>query len=190
MIGHMSTWTPDVWHEAWSFAAQAHHGQRFPGSELPYLVHIGAVAMEVSHAIARRAAIGSPVAAPDLAITCALLHDVVEDTSIELEQIAARFGQAVADGVSALTKREAVGDKPAQMRDSLDRIRSQPREIWLVKLADRITNLQAPPHYWDVDKIRHYQAEARDIHAALASACPVLGPRLAAKIDAYSRYAS
>jgi len=185
----MPIWSPDAWQRAWRFAVVAHHGQRFPGTELPYVLHVSAVANEVSHAIAQRARGERPVADPDLAIQCALLHDVVEDTDVDTETIAARFGPAVAAGVAALSKDPAVGDKPAQMRDSLTRIRALGPEIWMVKLADRITNLQAPPEFWTVDKIRRYREEAREIHRQLGEACPVLGPRLVAKIDAYGVYA-
>lgn len=184
----MSLWSPDVWLPAWRFAADAHHGQLVPGSRRPYIVHVGAVAMEVGNAIARRAQLGQAVAQPDLAIQVALLHDVVEDTEVSLEQLRERFGDAVAEGVSALSKDPSVGDKPAQMRDSLTRIRAQPSEVWMVKLGDRINNLEAPPHYWKPEKIRAYRAEAREIHAALASACPVLGERLLAKIADYAQY--
>ena len=150
----MSLWSPDAYHTAWRFAAEAHHGQKFPGTELPYIVHISMVAAELSHAIAARAAQGQPVEHPDLALQCALLHDTIED-------------------VEALT--------PA-------RIREQPREVWMVKLADRITNLQAPPHYWKPAKIRRYREEAQGIHRALAEACPVLGSRLAHKIEVYKQF--
>jgi (p)ppGpp synthase/HD superfamily hydrolase len=184
----MSLWSPDAWHEAWRFAAEAHHGQQVPGSPLPYVVHVAAVAMEVGHAIARRLELGQPVAQPDLAIQVALLHDVVEDTSVSLEQLRGRFGDAIADGVAALSKNFLVGDKRAQMRDSLARIQAQPAEVWMVKLADRITNLQPPPHFWTREKIRAYRAEAGEIHAQLGSACEVLGPRLLAKIAAYAAY--
>ena len=179
-------WSPDTWLAAWRFAADAHEGQLVPGSNLPYVVHVGAVAMEVSGAIATRATTGAPVGDPNLAVACALLHDVVEDTAVELDHIARDFGEGVAAGVAALTKDSGVGDKPAQMRDSLARIRAQPAEVWMVKLADRITNLQPPPKHWSKDKIRRYHGEAQDIHAALGEACPVLGPRLAAKIESYA----
>lgn len=184
----MSIWSPDTWLAAWRFASDAHQGQLVPGSQLPYVVHVGAVAMEVASAIALRATTGDAVARPDLAISSALLHDVVEDTAVEFEQLAARFGRDVADGVAALTKNPAVGAKPEQMRDSLARIREQPAEIWMVKLADRITNLQPPPQHWDAPKRRRYQAEARTIHAQLGEACPVLGPRLADKIESYTAF--
>ena len=185
----MSLWSPDAYLSTWRFAAQAHHGQKFPGTELPYIVHISNVAAEVSHAIAARALQGEPVAKPDLALQCALLHDVVEDTRLSAEDIAARFGEEIAAGVSALSKNPEVGDKAAQMRDSLARIRAQGPEVWMVKLADRITNLQAPPHYWKLAKIRRYRAEAGEIHAQLGAACSVLAPRLVDKIAAYGTYA-
>jgi (p)ppGpp synthase/HD superfamily hydrolase len=155
--GRMTLWSQDAWHDAWELAAEAHLGQTLPGQEIPYLSHIGAVAMEVSWAIAARTE-RHPVAQPTLAIQCALLHDVVEDTALTIEQIAQRFGDDVARGVAALTKNPAVGDKPAQMRDSLERIRQCPPEVWMVKLADRIHNLREPPHYWSAAKIRGYCA--------------------------------
>lgn len=185
----MSSWSPDAYHAAWRFAAEAHHGQKFPGTELPYIVHISMVAAELCHAIAARAAQGQPVDHPDLALQCALLHDTIEDVeSITPARIAETFGEVVAAGVSALSKDPSVGDKPAQMADSLARIREQPHEVWMVKLADRITNLQAPPYYWKPAKIRRYREEAQSIHSALAEACPVLGARLAHKIEVYERF--
>ncbi len=186
----MSLPSPELWLSAWRFAADAHHGQTVPGSQRPYIVHVGAVAMEVGNAIARRSELGSAVARPDLAIQCALLHDVVEDTQVTLAQLRAEFGDAVADGVAALSKDPSVGDKPAQMRDSLARIRAQPHEVWMVKLGDRITNLERPPKFWTPDKIRAYRAEAGLILAQLGAACPVLAARLEAKIADYQRYES
>lgn len=178
-------WSPDAWHVAWEFACLAHHGQKLPGSDLPYAGHVAAVAMEVARALAIRQANGTPVEQPDLAIACALLHDVVEDTTISVEIIAERFGPEVARGVAALSKNPKVGDKPAQMLDSLRRIRECPPEVWMVKLADRIHNLREPPHYWKHGKILAYREEAKQIHTALADACPVLGARLLDRIATY-----
>ncbi len=177
----MAAWSPEAWLQAWEFAAQAHHGQRLPGSELPYILHPAAVAMEVCHAIAQR----SDVARPDLAVRCALLHDVVEDTAVGIDAVAARFGAEVAAGVAALSKDPAVGDKDAQMRDSLRRIREQPLEIWMVKLADRCHNLREPPHHWTRERIQRYSDEAVVILGELGSACPVLSARLHERIGVY-----
>jgi (p)ppGpp synthase/HD superfamily hydrolase len=178
-------WSPDAWHDAFEFASLAHHGQKLPGSDLPYAGHVAAVAMELARALAIRQINGMPVARPDLAIQCALLHDTVEDTATSIETITARFGPDVARGVAALSKDPCVGDKPAQMLDSLARIRACPPEVWMVKLADRIHNLREPPHYWKPAKISGYRDEAKQIHAALAEACPVLGARLLDRIAIY-----
>jgi (p)ppGpp synthase/HD superfamily hydrolase len=84
----MNLWKPDAYAKAWRFAAEAHHheGQEFPGTELPYILHVGQVAMEVMAAIAARGGIDDP----NLAVQCALLHDTVEDTAVEIPDIRAK----------------------------------------------------------------------------------------------------
>jgi (p)ppGpp synthase/HD superfamily hydrolase len=74
------------------------------------------------------------------------------------------------------------------MEDSLRRIRQQPREVWRVKLADRITNLQPPPSYWTPEKRGKYRAEAVTILDALGEASPFLATRLRGKIEAYGEF--
>ncbi len=169
---------------AWNFAADAHGEQMVPGSKRPYLTHIGAVSMEVVAALAARSDVGNP----DLCVQCAILHDVVEDTEVSAHDIAAAFGAEVAAGVAALTKHKSAGDKLAQMTDSLKRIKAQPREVWMVKLADRITNLQPPPKHWDAPKIGRYLESAELICESLEPACPVLGSRIQRKIETYREY--
>jgi (p)ppGpp synthase/HD superfamily hydrolase len=162
------------------YAATRHHGQLVPGTELPYLVHVTSVAAEVIAAIAR-----DPVGDADLAVCCALLHDTIEDTGTTHDELAGEFGSAVAAGVLALTKDKS---QPDAMADSLRRIRAQPREIWIVKLADRVTNLATPPRQWTREKCRAYRAEGLAIAAALGSACPALDARLHARADAYAAF--
>lgn len=176
----MTPWTADAYTAALRFAATHHAGQTFPGTELPYLLHVVNVCAELQAALQHEA-----VDRPDLAIQCALLHDAVEDTAATRELVAATFGEAVAAGVDALSKREEAGDKPAQMADSLARIQQQPREVWMVKLADRTCNMSKPPHYWDAAKCTRYRVEAGTILAALGPASPWLSARLAGRIEAY-----
>ena len=123
----------------------------------------------------------------DLAIQCALLHDVIEDTPITYEKVRSTFGTSVADGALALTKNE-IFPKTAQMPDSLARIQQQPREVGMVKLADRITNLLPPPQYWSDEKRSAYHAEALRIHAVLGAASKYLAQRLLKKADNYQTY--
>ena len=173
----MASWNQDLYLDALNFAALAHLGQTIPGGDVPYTVHLCQVAMEV---------MASP-AGDDLSLACALLHDTLEDTSTSFEELRERFGSEVAIGVLALTKNEAL-PKAEQMLDSLKRLRDSSPKVQLVKLADRITNLQEPPHYWSAEKRLYYRAEAGQILEALAPSDPFLAVRLETKIREYARY--
>lgn len=172
-------WSPDLYLRAVQFAAKAHAGQKLPGSELPYLLHCCQVTAEIQAVLTVE-----PSDRPDLAVVCALLHDVVEDTNVTFERVASEFGADVAAGVAALSK-DPILPKELAMADSLRRIQQEPREIWLVKLADRCVNLEPPPHYWKPEKIAAYQAEAVVIADTLGAASPYLNARLRARITRY-----
>ena len=180
-------WSREKYFKALKFAAEAHKDQLMPGTDMPYIVHVSLVAMEIISALAEE-----KVDKPNLAVQCALLHDCLEDTYIIYDEIVNRFGSYVADGVLALSKDGAIGVSEdeykrdlLQLKDSIERIKKQPREIWMVKLADRIANLQPPPHYWTDEHINNYRKGAELILEELGSTSEVLGERLSVKIDKY-----
>lgn len=173
--------SPDVYKRALCFAAAAHDGQLVPGSKLPYLTHLVGVAAELL-AVAHTESFDV-----ELAVVCALLHDTLEDTKTDFVALEDEFGPRVCSGVSALTKNSGF-PKDQQMRDSLARIAVEPPEVAMVKLADRISNLEPPPHYWTREKCLAYQEEARYILATIGHASPSLAKRLAEKIEAYTSY--
>jgi (p)ppGpp synthase/HD superfamily hydrolase len=177
-----SLFSQDLYIRAWNFASSAHMKQTLPGSEIPYINHIGNVAMEITAAITV-----IPVELPDLSIQCALLHDVIEDTEVTYDMIETEFGIQVAQGVLSLTKNKKLPSKQEQMLDSLNRIKQQPREVWMVKLADRITNLQPPPHFWVKEKIAKYHNESKLIHNHLGTSHRILSDRLDQKILEYQK---
>ena len=76
------------------FAALAHKDQKTPKG-LPYLAHITCVAMEVINAC-EKSKLDEEKA--NLAISCALLHDVIEDTDFTYDDIFVNFGLEVAEG--------------------------------------------------------------------------------------------
>jgi (p)ppGpp synthase/HD superfamily hydrolase len=134
-----SDWSQDLYIEAYRFAAQAHWDkqQLVPGTNIPYLMHFSFVAMEVIAVLALESDLNGNVA-----VQCALLHDTLENTDVTYDQLKSVFGIWVADGVAALTKNESIGHdlpKPdkekAQMAECLERIKRQPREMWIVKMA-------------------------------------------------------
>ena len=174
-----SKWSQELFIKAYYYAAKAHHGQLVPGSDLPYITHISLVSMEIMASLSSENKRNG-----DLAIQCALLHDIIEDTSITYEQFRNEFGTEVADGVKALTKNKNL-EKKDQMKDCLKRIEKQPMEVWMVKMADRITNLQPPPSHWDLKKREEYREQAKQIYNSLKDADVFLADRLKRKIEDY-----
>ncbi|QKF67598.1 bifunctional (p)ppGpp synthetase/guanosine-3',5'-bis(diphosphate) 3'-pyrophosphohydrolase [Arcobacter venerupis] len=170
--------------EVLNFAALAHGEQKTPKG-LPYLAHITCVAMEVINACEKSSL---DEAKANLAISCALLHDVIEDTNITYDELYMKFGEDVANGVEALSKDITLNSKQAQMKDSIERLLTQSYEVQMVKLADRITNLQAPPEHWDNEKIKNYQKEASFILSCLGNSNIYLANRLKEKIEDYKKY--
>jgi len=169
---------------AWLLAARHHEGQRYStpveGQTLPYLTHLGAVLLEAQNAVRHEPGLDA-----ELMLLCAILHDTIEDTDLQPENIRDAFGERVLAGVLALTKDESLPTKREQMKDSLSRILAQPPEIAAVKLCDRINNLSPPPHYWDAAKVAAYKAEAELILERLGGASTYLAGRLSTKIAAY-----
>ena len=83
--------TTDTLQSAWRFAAERHKNQKYPSTGLPYLVHLGAVCLELYPALA-----AAPERDAPLALACAILHDTVEDTGATPEELAQLFGESVA----------------------------------------------------------------------------------------------
>jgi len=174
-------WSQELYIKAFKFAAQAHKGQKVPGSDLPYIVHATLVSMEIMAVLCCEDNLDG-----DLAVQCALLHDVMEDAEAKYkDRMENVFEDKVIEGVKALSKNKTIKSKDERMIDSLERIKKQPKEVWMVKMGDRITNLQPPPSHWDQEKILQYKKEAEIIYDHLKDASKFLADRLRHKIDNY-----
>ena len=170
--------------KALNFAAKAHGEQKTPYG-LPYLTHVTAVAMEVIHACE-----ASKIEEKDanVAISCALLHDTIEDTEVTFEELMEEFGEEIAIGVDALSKDKTLPSKKEQMQDSINKLLTQPYTVQMVKLADRITNMNKPPEHWDSQKTFNYMNEAKLILSCLKNSNFELSKRLEDKINNYRVY--
>lgn len=179
----MSQWSIAAYEKAWQFAALAHKGQTYKGQSpdinYDYITHIGMVTARVLQGLQ-----ATPKANADLAMQCALLHDTLEDTPTSYHQLVTEFGEAVAQGVLALTKNAEL-PRVEQMTDSLARIVQQPKEVWMVKLADRADNLQYVPWHWTAERIANYKTEGQLILDTLKDANPLLAQQLADRIAHY-----
>ena len=129
------------------FATKAHSDQKRKYTGDPYIVHPIAVAEIVK-----------TVPHTDAMIAAALLHDVVEDTPVTIEQIKDKFGSEVAELVGWLTDISRPENGNRKTRKSLDRDHSAnaPAEAQTIKLADLIHNTKSiekhDPHFWKVYK--------------------------------------
>lgn len=172
-----------LYQKAIKFAAAKHaaQNQTIPGTNLPYVVHLSNVAMEILIA-----SFHSENFDLGFAVQVALLHNTLEDTSTTFEELETKFGVEIAKGVLALTKNEKL-PKEEQIKDCLKRIKLLQSEVWAVKLADRITNLQPPPPHWSKERKINYRDEARLIVSELRDGNEYLARRLEEKIEEYGR---
>lgn len=172
--------TQELYQCAMKFAGEKHSRQTVPGTTANYLLHVSNVAMEILIAWAH-----SNDFDIDFAVQTAILHDTLEDTDTTYEEIETQFGKRVADAVQALTKNDNLSDKSQKMADSLFRINQLEKEVAMVKMADRITNLQTPPAHWTSEKINNYREEAVLIAEGLSHVRGYLQTRLVRKIQEY-----
>ena len=127
--------SPELVIRAYHAAAHAHEGQRRKTGEA-YITHPVAVAGVVAD-----------LGLDDTSIAAALLHDAVEDTSVELVALADDFGPEVAAIVDGVTKLDRVrfaskqAQQAATLRKMLVAIANDPR-VLMIKLSDRLHNMR------------------------------------------------
>ncbi|MCG2841059.1 HD domain-containing protein [Sandaracinobacter sp. RS1-74] len=121
----------DIVPRAELFATQAHACQQRKYTGEPYIVH----PIEVGRLV--REAGGT-----DAMVAAALLHDVVEDCGVRLEELSELFGGEVAALVGWLTDVSKPEDGNRAVRKAMDRahIALAPADAQTVKLADLISN--------------------------------------------------
>lgn len=120
---------------AFNLAVNAHESARRNSGE-PYIYHPIAVA----HIAAKEIGLGST------SIICALLHDVVEDTSYEIKDIKKIFGIKVARIIEGLTKISGEFNKDVSLQaENFKKMLltlSDDVRVILIKLADRLHNMR------------------------------------------------
>ncbi len=146
---------------AYHFSEQAHEGQ-FRKSGEPYISHPLAVANILAqwHLDTQ-------------ALTAALLHDVMEDTSVTKSEISRNFGKPVAelvDGVSKLDKIEFESHAEAQAENFRKMLLAMARDVRviLIKLADRLHNMRTLEAVGSEQK-RRIARETLEIYAPIAN---------------------
>ena len=145
---------------AYEMAKMAHAGQkRKDGS--PYVTHCIAAAD-----------ISVDIGLDEDSIIAALLHDVIEDTSLTHDDIAKQFGTAVADIVEGVTKltRVQYTSKEDEQAENLRKMllaMSKDIRVILIKIADRLHNMRTMA-YQSPDKQKSKSLETMEIYAPIA----------------------
>jgi len=148
-------------YKAYLVGAQAHEGQNRISGE-PYISHPVAVALILAE-----------MRMDSKSITAAILHDVIEDTPTQKEQLAEQFGEEVADlvdGVSKLTQIDFRSKAEAQAENFRKMMLAMVKDIRviIIKLADRLHNMRTLDAMRP-DKRRRIARETMDIYAPIAN---------------------
>lgn len=114
-----------------AFAARKHDGQTRADGNTPYFSHVSRVVLILSHVFGVRD--------PEV-LTAAFLHDVVEDTATDYDELEEAFGARVADYVIALTKNMMLPKKRRE-EEYQARLVAAPEAVKIAKLADLFDNL-------------------------------------------------
>jgi guanosine-3',5'-bis(diphosphate) 3'-pyrophosphohydrolase len=118
--------------EALSAARDAHAGQIRNGSGgMPYIEHPIAVAQLLA-----------PHGFGDEILAAALLHDVVEDSEITVEQVRERFGEPIAGLVEALTDDESIDPYERRKDEHRGRVAAAGPDALAIYAADKLTNVR------------------------------------------------
>jgi len=145
---------------AFRFASRYHEGQTRDSGE-PYMVH----PVMVAHILAE-------MRMDQVAIETGLLHDVVEDTSVTVEQVRSEFGDEVArcvDGLTKLSKLDIFGAEERQAESFRKMLLAMVEDIRviMVKLADRIHNMRTLG-YLSPERRERVARETIEIYAPIA----------------------
>jgi GTP diphosphokinase / guanosine-3',5'-bis(diphosphate) 3'-diphosphatase len=165
LVELVRSYDPDVdeglLNRAYVFSMKA-HGAQLRASGDPYFSH----PVEVAGILAR-------MKLDSASIVTGLLHDTVEDTVATLDDIERVFGRPIArlvDGVTKLSRIELQSDQTKQAENfrKLVLAMSEDIRVLLVKLADRLHNMQTLHFIKNEEKRRRIARETMDIYAPLA----------------------
>jgi hypothetical protein len=128
------------------FAANQHAEQFRKYDNQPYIVHL----TEVMHLV--------EVNAPDVTeatLIASVLHDIVEDTHVNIEGVELLFGNEVSSIVAELTC-ESASNSDQKKQLLLDKIKTASEQAKLIKLADITSNIRTIPKSWTIEKKNAY----------------------------------
>ena len=156
----------DMIEKAYRMANEAHKDARRRSGE-PYICHPLAVARLVLD-----------LGMDTESIAASLLHDVVEDTPITIDEVKSAFGAEVAllvDGVTKLTKIQfsSIEEQQAENLRKMLLAMSQDVRVMIIKLCDRLHNMRTGDA-WPEQKRRDKARETMEVYAPIANRLGIL----------------
>ncbi len=150
----------DLIRRAYLFSALHHRGQKRASGE-PYLVH----PLEVADILA-------DMRLDEVSVSTGLLHDVVEDTLVDIETIREYFGDEITQLVDGLTKIAHISNlsKEKQQAENVRKMvlaMITDVRVVLIKLADRLHNMRTM-QFLKPEKRARISQETLDIYAPIA----------------------
>lgn len=121
----------ELWMRAAMFASRAHEGHTRKDGKSPYFSHVARVALVVSSVFG---------VDDEETLAIALLHDTIEDTPADFDEIADEFGDSIAHAVGFLSKDMRLHEDERE-REYDARLERADWRAHLVKLADQYDNL-------------------------------------------------
>src|SRR6478752_3796274 len=164
LIAEVASYNPDADREliahAFEFATRAHEGQERRSGEAFIHHPFGA------------AKICADLRLDDETIAAALLHDVVEDTDVGIDEVRVEFGEEIAqlvEGVTKLTRTQFKSREQAEAENYRKMIVAMAHDVRviLIKLADRLHNMRTSEYWGKQTQIRKAK-ETLEVYAPLA----------------------
>jgi guanosine-3',5'-bis(diphosphate) 3'-pyrophosphohydrolase len=146
--------------EAVSFAHRAHHGQVRKDGRTPYAAHVSRVSLIVRNVFGHDD--------PEM-LAAALLHDTIEDTTTDYDDLLEHFGANVANWVRALTKDKRLEESE---RESvyISQFMAAGWQVQVIKLADILDNRLDSKHLEGAKRVKSLARQQQYLDALQASA--------------------
>jgi guanosine-3',5'-bis(diphosphate) 3'-pyrophosphohydrolase len=148
--------------EAASFAARAHEGQYRKDGQTPYAAHPFRVCLIVRDVFG----FDDP-----RMLLAALLHDTIEDTTTDFDDLEERYGREVATWVAYLTKDKRMSDDEREQA-YIDGLVQAPWQVQVCKLADMFDNLLDSGHVPKEKRARTLERSERYFKALSQQTAP------------------
>jgi guanosine-3',5'-bis(diphosphate) 3'-pyrophosphohydrolase len=158
--------------EALELAAKAHVAQRRKSDQSPYLNHL----IDVMSVLAKFGHVDENL------LISALLHDAIEDTDVNYDQLYLMFGEEVAETVKGLSDDKLLSLQERRL-EQLRKAINGTKNHKLIKISDAISNASSIPLNWSIKRAKESLNHLEKLAVACGDVCPEMHQMLLEKLD-------